>query len=347
MRQGDKAKLAPEQEQALLEKLRRERLEKSHALLQKEAQNISAKMAGMEISAIQGVADDTSASNAAMACAPLDGNVALVLNLLLRTCSPPVVKEPSKKGGKKQNAIKAAAAKIVEGDPPESAQVRKVLKANKALLAKATKKTPAGMTALLKAIQSWLVSPQGANACATAAKTMEVLYDTDLVTEDVFMKFWDELQAQLAREAAELVEATAAFETLTAEKAKAEEEMSKAGHEQADAAWHEKQAEAMAQVTRCGGNPSKEDELAEKNALATLKKCKEYSTQASKVLAARTKDLTEVNAEFETSQSLVEARRLKGEGGGALFTKHTKPFFEWLAAPEEDSEEEEKKVEIT
>ena len=37
-----------------------------------------------------------------------------------------------------------------------------------------------------------------------------------------------------------------------------------ADREQADAAWYLKQAEQTAQATRCGGNPSKEDEAAEK-----------------------------------------------------------------------------------
>ena len=159
-------------------------------------------------------------------------------------------------------------------------------------------------------------------------------------------KFWDELQAQLVREAAELAEAEAAFATLTAEKTAAEEEMRKADAEHADAMWHEKQAEGMAQATRCGGNPSKDDEIAEKAALANLKKCKEYRSQTSKVLAARTKGLTEASAEFETSQRLVETLRLKREGGGALVSKHAAPFFEWLAADEEsDDDEEEKKEE--
>jgi hypothetical protein len=341
LRRGEEPKLAPEQEQALLEKLRRQRQEKADTLLQLEAQTLSAKMAHMDLDTLLDVAKQTSTSNTAMASAPLEGNVALVFNVLMRSCCPPDVKEATKgKGGgkKQQNSIKAAAAKVVEGAPPEGALVRKVLKKHKAMLAKATNGTPAGQLALLNALQSWLVSAQGANAIANAAKLVEVLYDTDLAEDEVFTKYWDGLQAQIVREEAELAEAKAALETLTAQKAAAEEEMYKADREQSDAAWYEKQAEQMAQATRCGGNPSKEDEVQEKAALANLKKCKDYSSQMTKVLAARTKDLTEVNAGFETSQRLVEQLRVKIESGGALFSKHATPFFEWLAADDDEEE---------
>jgi len=353
MRRGDDPKLAPEQEQALLEKLRLQREQKSYGLLQLEAQSLSARMATMDLTTLSSVAKETSAANSAMACAPLDGRVALVLNVLLRTCSPPAAKDSPAKGkgagggGKKQqNSIKAAAAKVLEGEPPESAQVRKVVKANKALLAEATNNTAAGQLALLKAFQAWLVSPQGVNAVVNAAKILMVLYETDLAEDEVFTKFWADLQAQLAREETEYAEAKSAFSTLTAEKAAAEEAAAEATRGEKDAIWSEKQAEAHAQATRCGGNPSKEEESAEKAAIANLKKCKEYRTQTGKVFAARAKDLTTVNAEFETSQRLVEQLRLKGEGGGALFTKHAAPFFEWLAASSEEEDEEAEKKEV-
>ena len=352
MRRGDDPKLAPEQEQALLEKLRLQREQKSYGLLQLEAQSLSAKMATMDLTTLSSVAKESSAANSAMACAPLDGRVALVLNVLLRTCSPPAAKDSPAKGkgaggGKKQqNSIKAAAAKVLEGEPPESAQVRKVVKANKALLAEATNNTAAGQLALLKALQAWLVSPQGVNAVVNAAKILMVLYETDLAEDEVFTKFWADLQAQLAREETEYAEAKSAFSTLTAEKAAAEEAAAEATRGEKDAIWSEKQAEALAQATRCGGNPSKEEESAEKAAIANLKKCKEYRTQTGKVFAARAKDLTTVNAEFETSQRLVEQLRLRGEGGGALFTKHAAPFFEWLAASSEEEEEEAEKKEV-
>ena len=61
--------------------------------------------------------------------------------------------------------------------------VRSVLKANVPLIAEATKGKAAGQLALLKAIQSWVLSPQGVNALVSAAKIIEVLYDSDQVSE--------------------------------------------------------------------------------------------------------------------------------------------------------------------
>jgi len=343
MRPGDDPKLAPEAEQKLLEKLRREREEKAHALLQAEAQSISAKMAHMNIADISVEAKKYSSAEKALAFSPQEAHVALVLNALLRTCAPPEVKETpaSGKGSKKkQNGIKAAAAKAVEGVPPAAAEVRKVLKANIGVLNTATHGTQAGQLALLRAITSWLVSPQGANALASAAKIVEVLYDADQAEEEACKKYWTGLQAQLVREAAELVDASAACETLAADKAAAEEAVKTASAEKANAMKDEKNAELYAQAARCGGNPTKEDEIAEKAALSALKKAKDYHAQTSKVLAARTKNMTETNAEFQASQRVVEQVTLKVEGGAALFAKHAAPFFEWLEQEDEDEEVE-------
>eukprot|EP00966_Prymnesium_polylepis_P287547 6641119-Prymnesium_polylepis.1 len=132
----------------------------------------------LSLTDIPAAAKTATKSEKVLAYAPLDAHVALVLNALLRTCSPPKESKESpakdNKGGKEQaNSIKAAAAKVVEGDPPTGPEVRKTLKANVKLLAEVTHGTAAGQLALLKALQSWLVSPQGANALAGAAKIVE------------------------------------------------------------------------------------------------------------------------------------------------------------------------------
>jgi len=345
LRPGDNAKLAPQQEQALLEKLRKEREDKAHATLQAEVQGISAKMVHMDMSDLNAEAKKISTSEKALSFAAKDAQIALVLNVLLRTCNPPAKDSPAKGkggGGKKQSTgVKAAAAKVIEGVPPEGPQVRKVLKAHMSMLAEVTQSTAAGQLALLKALQSWLVSPQGANALVHAGKIVEVLYDADQAEEEVAMGYWKAIQEQLKREEAELAEASAAFTVLSADKAAAEEAVRQADGEKADSAWNVKQAEMTAQACRCGGNPSKEDEAAEKVALSALKKCVEYHTQTTKVAAARAKNLVEANAEFETGQRLLEQRRSRETTGVALFAKHAAPFFDWLAADDEDEEDEE------
>ena len=131
-----------------------------------------------------------------------------------------------------------------------------------------------------------MLSPQGANALATAATVFEVLYDEDQAEEEVLMDYWAGVQAQRAREEQELAEAEVAFTTLSAEKDAAEEAVKAADREKSDAAWYLKQAEQTAQAMRCGSMPSKEDEAAEKAALSALKKSIDYHTQACNVAHA-------------------------------------------------------------
>ena len=54
--------------------------------------------------------------------------------------------------------------------------------------------TAAGQLALLKAVQAWLLSPQGVEALEHTAKIIELLYDVDQAEEEVLMAFWRDIQ---------------------------------------------------------------------------------------------------------------------------------------------------------
>ena len=95
----------------------------------------------------------------------------------------------------------------------------------------------------------------------------------------------------------------------------------------------------LPQACRCGGNPNKDEEAAEKAALSSLKKCVDYHGQTSKVLVARSKDLVEARAEAEPAKRLLDDLRHRKEVGVELFSKHAAPFFEWLEAEEESEDE--------
>jgi len=347
LRPGEEPRLRPEEEQALIEKLRREREVKANALLQAAAQSLSNKMAQLDLGDIPAECKKLCSSEKALAHSAKDAYVSLMLNALLRSCAPK--KEEGKGGGakgkgggskKQANSIKAAAKADVEGEPPAGADVRKLLKTNKHILAEVTKDA-AGQLALLKALQAWVLSPNGAKALEHTAKIIEVLYDVDQADQEVLMGFWDDIQANRAREAAELAETEAAFVTLSAAKTAAEEAVRVAESEKADAAWYRKQAENHAQAMRCGGNPSKEDEAAEKAALASLKKCVDLHNQTTKIAAARAKSLVEANAEFEPGLRLRDEQLHRKAVGVELFARHAAPFFEWLAASDDDSGSEE------
>lgn len=341
LRPGDKPKLNASEEEELLEKLRREREAKAHALMMAEVHTLSAKMVDLELSNVPAEAGKLSKSEKALASASEAAQIALVFNVIMRSCNPPVKDDKAKKGGggKKQNAIKAAAAKVVEGEPPAAAAARKALKANKHLLVEVMGKGKKGQRALLSALQAWVLSSQGAVALDKAAKVIEVLYDVDLTEEGVLKAYWADVQAQRTREAEELAAAEIAFTSADAERAVSEEAVKKAEAEKADAAWHLKKAEEYSQACRCGGNPNKDEEAAEKAALSSLKKCVDYHGQTSKVLVARSKDLVEARAEAEPAKRLLDDLRHRKEVGVELFSKHAAPFFEWLEAEEESEDE--------
>jgi len=344
LRKGDNPRLAPLEEQALLEKLRREREAKAHAALQAEAQLLALTLARMPIEDIFAEAKTLSKTKKALAIAPVDAQVALVCNTLLCMCGTPTEPEPAKKGNKKAggktlNAVKLAAAKVVEGPPPTGPEVRAVLKGNAHLLAEATNGTANGQLALLKALEAWLLCSRGVKALPSAAKILEVLYDKDLAEEEHLLSYWADVNARRTREAAELAESEATCAALSAEKAAAEEAVRHASREQADAAWHLKQAEQRAQNCRCGGSASREEEAAEKQSLSMLKKAIEYGTQMDKVLAARSKDLIEASAELEAPQRVLTEQRVRKEVGVELFAKNSVAFFEWLAEDDDDEDD--------
>ena len=343
LRPGEEPKLAADEEAALLLKLRLEREAKAAALLQLEVQNLSAKMIEMDLASVPAEAKRLCKTEKLLAPAPSDAQIALMLNAIMRSCCPPVKEEKKGGGGKKgANAVKAATAKIAEGEPPPGAAVRKALKANKHLLTEVAKgKGAAGQLALLNALQAWVLSPQGANALAHSAKIIEVLYDIDQAEEGSLKTYWAALDAQRAREAAELEAAEEKEKTTSAEVAQGEDAVKAAEKEKADAAWYLKQAEQLAQARRCGGNPNKDEEAAEKAAQQNLKKCIDFHTQTNKILAARSKDLVEARAEDDPTKRLVAELRHRRDVGVVLFMKHATPFFEWLDAEDDDDDDDE------
>ena len=347
MRRGDDPKLAPAEEEALLLKLRLQREMKAHATLQSEVQSLSAKMLSMDLADVPAEAKRVVAVEKVLAYAPADAQVAIVLNAILRRAVPPP-EEDTKKGGKggkskggKSGGTSFKPTKIVEGVPPSGPEVRKALKAHTHLIAEATGGSAEGQRCLLKALQSWLLSPQGVTALPMTSKIIEVLYDGDRAEEESLTKYWAEVHSQLAREEAELTEAIATHAELQAEQATAQEAFKVAEREESDAAWYLKQAEVYARNVRCGGNPSKEDEATEKVALASLKKNMDYHIQTQKVLAARNKNLIEASSEFEPAQRVLDEARVRKEVGITLFAKHATQFFEWLATEDDEEEDDE------
>ena len=107
----------------------------------------------------------------------------------------------------------------------------------------------------------------------------------------------------------------------------------------AEAMAKRRDAEWYAQQARCGGNPSKEDEIAEKAANAAMKKAVDLHGAAQNITAARDKTLVAKKAELEASKRA--HAELQGRVDHALpFVTHARPFFDWLAASDDDDDDD-------
>ena len=344
LRPGEEAKLAPEAEQALLEQLRAEREAKAHVKLQADAQALAMGLAALELNDIPAKAKEL-ASDKKKFTDSTAAAIAIMFNAVVRNGVPPKEDETAtprggKKGGggggkKGPNAVKASAAKVVDRPPCTAAEARKAIKAHTHTL-KEIATGPAAQLALLKAVESWLLSAHGATALkAAAAKVIEVLYDLDLATEDVLTKYWANVQAQASKRAADLDASTKKAGELEAAHELSLAAVQKAEAEQAELAYYKKNSEQYAQNVRCGNNPNKEEEAIEKAAIAQLKKAIELHTQSQKVLAARHKTLVADKAELESEQrALVEITNAVEHH--SPFVTHSTPFFDWLAASDDE-----------
>ena len=342
MRPGDNAKLAPEAEQAHLAQLRVEREAKAHIKLQAEAQALALTLSALELNEVPVKAKELAADKK-FGGAAVPAAVAIALNTVVRNGVPPKEEESTPRGkkgggGNKKQTAGVKAGKVEDRPPCTTAEARKAIKTHKHTLRECGS-SPAAETALLRAVESWLLSPHGAVALPGAAKVIEVLYDLDLASEEVLTRYWAEVQTNLTRQQAELERLKGTCAELEATGQAAAEAVKKAEAEQSDLAYYKKNSEQYAQNVRCGNNPNKEEEALEKSAIAKLKKAIDLHTQSQKVLAARHKTLVADKAALETEQRSLAELQKKVEHL-TPFVTHATPFFEWLAASDEESEED-------
>lgn len=347
LRPGDNVKLSAEAEQAHLDALRAQREAKARYRVQVEAQSLAMTLGDLSLdhtSDLLSKAKELSELKV-FGNAGLSATTAILFNIIVRNGVPPKEDEADsntprgKKGGSKHKStgVKAAAAKLVDRPPCTAAEARKAVKANKGTLA-ATAKTPVAQAALCEAVEAWLLSAHGSVALPGAAKVIEVLYDLDLASDAVLTQYWGDAQASVERDVQALEEAKTAVNQQQAVEAAAAAAVGAAEAEQKELTAYKKASEQYAQAARCGGNPNKDEEAAEKAALAQLKKAIELHTQSLKVLAARQKThvaesatLEEVTRTLAERQAAVDRR--------APFVKHAAPFFEWLAASDDEDED--------
>ena len=344
LRPGEEEKLAPEAEQAHLDELRRQRDAKARMKLQLEAQSLAMDLGELSLSDLPAKAKELAADKK-FGGALLPAATAIMWNTVVRNGVPPREEEADAKtprggkkggggGGKHKGSNKPV--KAVDRPPATAAETRKAVKAHKHIV---VAKPIAAQRCLIEAVEAWLLSTHGSAALPGAAKVVEVLYDVDAVSEAVLTEFWADLQAATVRDTAALEAAKVAFAQQQTAETAAAAEVKNAEAAQREAEKYKKNSETYAQNARCGGNPTKEDEIYEKAAIAQLKKALELHTQSQKVFAARQKTLvaesgalTEAGHALTACQAEVDRR--------APFAKHAAPFFDWLAASDDESDDE-------
>jgi len=309
--------------------------------VQMEAQSLAMTLGELKLDDVPAKAKELAADKK-FGGALVPATTSIVWNTLVRNGVPPSEdaaddKTPrgSKKGGGGGGKHKSSkTAKVVDRRPCTAAEARKAVKAHRHVLAM---KTPIAQRCLLEAVEAWLLSAHGSAALPGTAKVVEVLYDLDMASEAVLTEYWADVEASTARDASALETAKTAFEQQQAAENEAAAAVRDAEVAQREMTAYKKNSEAYAQNARCGGNPNKDEELAEKAAMAQLKKAIELHNQSQKVLAARQKTLmaessalTEAGHELSERQAEVDRR--------SPFVKHATPFFEWLAASDEESD---------
>ena len=380
MRKGDMPKLSAEAEQAHLDQLRAKREIKQHQTLQAEAQ-----MQALQLSLSELACSDVPDRAKEIAAAEkkkfgeqkFAAVVSITLNAVMRSV-PPAEDAPAEKkkgGGGKKGKGSAKPTKVVDKPPPSTAEVRKALRTHKAVLASVAKGKE-GELALLRALESWLLSAHGAAALPTGSKVIETIYDTDLVSDEVLTAHWGSVQAAHSAMMTELAALEASKAQLETSHAAAAAAVKQAEADETEHARHKKQAEAYAQSMRCGNHPAPEEEANEKAANNAFKKAREMHAQTQSVLAARQKNEVAERAEVHSPSSplfssappfsspplrtlllhsphprccslqLEVGQRALAEQKASVeyatpYVTHAAPFFEWLAASDDDDEDDE------
>lgn len=354
LRRGETAKLAPDQEEALLNSLRIQRELVAHTKLQGEAFKVANKLLGVDISK---VADEAAVlANKDRTNFGLEQSsavCAITTNaVLLSACAPAeeagadkkkekggkggyggaADKKKDAKGGGNKKQVKAVIGTKTEKLPPPTCDAAKAaIIANKDTLAKVSSFKD-GQLALLRAFESWLLLEHHEPLLVDAPKLLEAFAEAGLIDNEIFRKYWGNVQTTRVSDGAELVVAKTKREEAETEHADAVEKLKAAQKELDDALQRVKWAAIEAQNARCGNQPSAEEVAREKAATAANNKALAQKLQQTKVFEmCHKRQVTSLNTKEAADRGLVD----KTNQMKPLETIHqyAGSFFEALPAP--------------
>lgn len=231
----------------------------------------------------------------------------------------------------KKNVKAVIGAKVEKLPPPTCDAANAAIIANKATLTKVSNFKD-GQLALLRAFEAWLLLEHHEPLLVDAPKMLGVFSEAGLIEDEVFSKYWANVQTTRASDGEELVSATQKSKEAETEHADAVEKLKIAQKELDDALQRVKWAAIEVQNARCGNQPSAEEVAREKAATAANNKALAQKLQQTKVFEmCHKRQVTSLNTKEGADRSLAEKNNVMKPL--ETIVKYAGSFFEALPAP--------------
>ena len=196
----------------------------------------------------------------------------------------------------------------------------------------------AGQTKLLQAFADWLTAAPGRIASVGPAvpKMMVLMYDQDVVDEDVALAWWSQYSAENEGAQKTMEDAKAAFAATSEEAADVATKSIEANEISKQAVIDGRALKRAAENSKCGGGATADEEAWEKECNQKHRVGIKFEEQAKQRAAALKKRDQEVTQEKLEATAAMEAAVKAGASMSGLAAS-MQPFIEWLAQEEVDN----------
>ena len=199
------------------------------------------------------------------------------------------------------------------------------------------------MVACLNGFEHWMLCGGGTKRVeamgAAAPKCMIIMYEADILDEDLCVKWWEE---RCAANTALKDGADAGMDNadrLTKEAEEAAHTSKDTSQQSKLAQQTERAAKRTSEAAKCGGGATGEEEAWEKQANQEYRKAIRAREQIVARAAATKKNADELHQEKLAAEKRYRELREESEGL-RLVNEAMAPFFEWLEEADEESDED-------
>jgi len=352
-------KLSPEDEEALLKKLRTERELKAKGLLQAEAQAVARKLGSVAIEKVpEDAAPLVAKDKKNFGVGDSSGAViAITLNAVLLCASVSEedtagakggkgAKKAGGKGGGKKDAKPKIGAKVVQLPCPTGEAATEAIIQHKATLERVSKikDVKEGQKALLLALESFLCSDCNEPLLPATPQLFTVLRDEGLLDREMLAEYWANTKSTYASDTVDLEAAKKQQEVAELELTAASEELKVGQKEEADSTQQAKWAAAEVLNARTGNQPSADEVAREKAAGVADTKARADKLQKQKNLELYHKrQVSALNAKEAATKNVAE--KISQGRPCELMHKYGQPFFDASAASKGGYPDKEAKAE--